>query len=354
MSGTPGDALSWATIGRLVVTGAGVWIVVQTWQMWLLLITALIVAAAVLPAARWADRYRIPRVLTVLGVYLGAALVLAVLGRFLAPALAEQGAEFGRKLPVYVENVKAWIGQLVAWSARWELPLPAAPGLGEDGLAGLGRVLLANTFRATAGVVGAVIGLVLILVLAAYLVIDAESIGRTLRGLLPARQQARAAALAEPVLNVIGAYVRGQIAVSLSVGAIIAVGLALLGVPYWLLIGGLAAALNVIPFLGSPAAAVLGVLAAFNLSGTLAIWTVLLFWGANLVEGKLLVPYFVGRATGLHPVAVLLGILAGAQLAGFVGAIVAIPVLAGAWEILQRVRTEPGEAVSPGRAAVRQ
>jgi predicted PurR-regulated permease PerM len=333
--------LPWASIGRLVAAGVLVWGVVQTWQLWLLLLTALIVAAAILPAARWGDRHRMPRILTVAGVYLGAALVLLVLGRFLVPALAEQGAEFGRRLPAYVDNVRAWAGQIVAWSARWELPLPALPQGGGDGFQQVGRVLLENTLRATAGVVGAVVGLFLILVLAAYLVVDAEHIGAGLRALLPPAHRARATALARPVLAVMGGYVRGQFAVSLCVGSVVAVGLGLLGVPYWLLIGGVAAALNVVPFLGSPAAAVLGILAAFNVSGTLALWTAALFWGTNLLEGKVLVPYFVGRATGLHPVAVLLGILMGAKLAGFVGALVAVPLLAGGWEVLRALYVEP-------------
>ncbi len=340
--------LSWTTIGRLLVAGAGAWILVQTWQLWMLLLTALILAAAILPAARWGDRHRIPRIVTVAGVYLGAALVLAILGRFLVPALVEQGTQLGRQLPTYLENVKAWAGTLVAWTARWEIPLPAtAPG--GEGLSGIGKLLLENTLRATAGVLGAVVGFFLVVVLAAYLVIDAERLGRAGAALLPPAPRARAEALAEPVLVVMGGYVRGQIVVSLCVGTVIAAGLVLLGVPYWLLIGGVAAALNVVPFLGSPAAAVLGLLSAFNISPTLALWTALLFWGANLLEAKLLVPHFVGRATGLHPVAVLLGILAGAQLAGLVGALVAIPLLAGAWEIVRQLWVEPMSPAAAGR-----
>jgi predicted PurR-regulated permease PerM len=306
-----------------------------------LLFTALILAAAVLPAARWGDARRIPRLITVIGLYLGAGLVFAVLGRFLVPALVDQAAQFARQLPAFVDNVKVWAGQVIAWGERWDLPMPSLPGGNGEGFGGVGHILLQNTLRATAGVIGAVVGFFLILVLAAYLVMDAEHIGHSLSAVLPPHYRRRAAALAPPVLRVMGAYVRGQIVVSLCVGTVIAVGLAVLGVPYSLLIGGLAAALNVVPFLGSPAAAVLGILAAFNVSGTLALWTVLLFWGTNLLEGKLLIPYFIARATGLHPLAVLLGILAGVQLAGLVGALVAIPLLAGAWEILRALYLVP-------------
>ena len=338
---SPPGPLPWATIGRLLVAALGAWVLIRTWQLWLLLLTALIVAAAILPAARWGDRYRIPRIATVAGVYLGAAVVVAVLGRFLVPALVEQATQFGRQLPALIENLKGWAAQVTTWGARWDIPIPALPAGGGEGLPGIGKVILENTLRATAGVIGAVVGFFLILVLAAYLVIDAEHIGRSLRALLPSGYRDRATALAPPVLAVMGGYVRGQMIVSLCVGLVIAIGLGVLRVPYALLIGAFAAVLNVVPFLGSPVAAVLGILSALNISWTLALWAAVLFWGVNLLEGKLLVPYFIGRATGLHPVAVLLGILVGAQLAGLVGALVAIPLLAGGWEVLRALYVEP-------------
>jgi predicted PurR-regulated permease PerM len=350
--GSPPGPISWATIGRLLAAAFGAWVLIQTWQLWILLFTALIVAAAILPAARWGDRHRIPRVATVVGVYAGAAVVLGLLGRFLVPAIAEQGAQFVGQLPALVDNVRGWAESAVLWADEWGVPLPGLPTAGweairwED-LKGVGQVLLQNTFRATAGVIGAVVGFFLVLVLAAYLVIDAERIAEGLQSLVPADRRERVGVIVPTVLGVMGAYVRGQIIVSLCVGVVIALGLTVLGVRYALLIGGVAAVLNAIPFLGSPVAAVLGILAALNVSATLAVWTALLFWGANLLEAKLLVPFFVGRATGLHPVAVLMAILAGAQLAGLVGALVAVPLLAGAWGVLRAASAEPGSPAAP-------
>ena len=342
MTERPGELITWRAIGRVLLTGAAVWVLIESWEFWILLFMALIVAAAILPAARWADRYRIPRLVTVLGVYVAAALVVGVLGRFLFPALVEQGAQFVSQLPVLLEKGRTLLAQIIAWGARWDIPLPSLPNEG-DSLRRLGEVLLANTLAVTRGAVGAVVGFFVVLVLAAYVVIDAEHIGRGLQNMLPAARRQQAARAAGAALSRMGGYVRGQLVVSLSVGTVIAVGLALLGVPYWLLIGGVAAGLNVVPFLGSPAAAVLGILAALNISPTLALWAALVFWGANLLEAKLLVPQLVGRATGLHPLAVLVAILVGAKLAGIIGALIAVPLLAGAWEILWVLYIEPRE-----------
>ena len=94
---------------------------------------------------------------------------------------------------------------------------------------------------------------------------------------------------------------------------------------------------------GSLVASILGILSALNDSFGSRSLTAVCFVGSNLVEGKLLVPYLVGRATGLHPLSVLLALLAGAHLAGLVGALVAVPLMAAAWEIVDRVyvRREP-------------
>jgi predicted PurR-regulated permease PerM len=330
----------------------------HTWQLWLLLLIALIIASAILPAARWGDGRRIPRLVTVIGVYLGVALILAGLGVVLVPALVEEGTQFGRQLPKLFENVRAVTGRLVDFGARWNIQPPAAPEDAAKGLQTLAALLLQNTLAATAGVVGAVVGLFLVLVLAAYFVLDAEHMGAALAGFLPARQRGRATVVAERVVHVMGAYVRGQVVVSLCVGAIIALGLAVLGVPYALLIGGVAAAINIVPFVGGPLSGLLGVLSAFNVSPMLAVWTVGVFALTSLIESKLLVPFFIGRATGLHPVAVLMVVLVGAKLAGVIGAIVAVPLLAGGWEVVRGARAPApalraaadGEAIAGGGA----
>ena len=150
------------------------------------------------------------------------------------------------------------------------------------------------------------------------------------------------AALGEPVLERIGGYIRGQILSSLCVGAVLAVGLTLLRVRYALLIGALAAVLNVVPFVGALVAAVLAVLTALNESLGRAVATAALFTATSLFEGKFLAPHFVGRATGLHPLPVLVALLIGAHLAGLIGALVSVPLLAAVWEIVRRLYIAPG------------
>lgn len=330
--------LPWPAVFQLAGVVAAVWLLVQTWQIWVLVFTALIVAAAMLPAARVGERYRVPRALTVALVYVLVASVFVLMGRLLWPALGEQWWQFLEQLPKLIQNVQGWVGDLEYYIGRWGASLPTPKA---DGLQALVSAVIANTFRVTAGAVGALFGLLAILVIAAYMVIDARRIGGVLLSLLPIEYRTSALRLTDPVLDRIGGYVRGQLVSSLFVGVLIAVGLTLLGVRYGLLIGAIAAVFNIVPFVGATIAAVLGILSALNESPGLALLTALLMWGAQTVEGKFLAPHFVGRATGLHPLAVLLALLVGAHLAGLIGALVAVPLLAALWEIIRTLYVEP-------------
>lgn len=337
MPAPPSGRLPWPLVFQVIAVIAMVWLVVKTWQIWLLAFTALIVASAILPAARVGERHRVPRGVTVLAVYLLVAAVFALMGRLLWPALSQQWSQFMEQLPKLIDNVRGWLGDLDVWVTQWGASLPAPKAGDIQGLAG---TLWANTLAVTAGVVGGLFGFVAVIVIAAYIVIDAEHLGRAMLSLVPREHRRFVGGMAQPILDRIGGYIRGQLLSSLCVGAVLAVGLALLGVRYPLLIGALAAVLNVVPFVGSFIAAILGVVSALNESATLALATAGLFAGTNLLEGKLLAPHFVGRATGLHPLPVLVALLAGAHLAGLIGALVSVPLLAALWEIVRRVWIE--------------
>lgn len=335
--------LPWPLVWQLLGVAAVVWLFLATWPLWLLTFTALIIASAILPAARFGERYRVPRALTVLIVYLAVAAVMTLMGRLLWPALSEQWKQFMEQLPRLIDNVRGWVGDLRGLVEQWGGGTVSTPK--PDNLQAVAGSLLANTVRVTAGTVGAIFELLAVLVIAAYLVIDGRHVGETLLALLPPVARPTATRLAPAVLDRIGGYVRGQLVSSVCVGVLIAILLALLGVRYSLLIGAMAAVFNIVPFVGATLAAVLAVLAALNESATLAALTLAAMVGAQTVEGKLLAPHFVGRATGLHPLAVLVALLAGAQLAGLIGALVAVPLAAGLWEIVRVLYVEPRRIV---------
>jgi len=330
--------LPWPMLLQLLAVAAAVWVFIATWQVWMLVFTAFIVAAAILPAARVGERWGVPRGLLVLAVYIAVAGVFALMGRLLWPALSEQWTQFMDQLPKLIENVRGWLGNVDYWLGQWGASLPSPQA---DKVEGLASVLLGNAMRFTTGAVGAVFELLAVLVVAAYLVIDAREIGHTLLTLLPREHRPVATRLAPAVLNRIGGYVRGQLVSSFFVGVLIAIALSVLGVKYALLIGALAAVLNIVPFVGATVATVLATLSALNdgiVKAAIAVPVMIL---CQTIEAKLFAPYFVGRATGLHALAVLVALLAGFQLGGLIGGLVAVPFLAGAWEVVRTLWVEP-------------
>ena len=330
--------LPWPLIFQVLGVAAAVWLFLATWQVWVLLFTALIIAAAILPAARAGESRRVPRGLVVLGVYVAVAGVFSLMGRLLWPALSEQWSQFIDQLPKLIENVRGWLGSLDYWLGQWGASLPSPQS---DKVEGLASLLLGNAMRLTTGAVGSAFEVLAVLVVAAYFVIDAREVGHTLLALLPREHRAMATRLAPAVLNRIGGYVRGQLVSSFFVGVLIAIVLTIIGVKYALLIGALAAVLNIVPFVGATVAAVLAVLSGLNDGVVKAGLALVVMVGCQTVEGKLLAPYFVGRATGLHALAVLVALLAGFHLGGVIGGLVAVPFVAGAWEVVRTLWVEP-------------
>jgi predicted PurR-regulated permease PerM len=336
------NRLPWPLVFQVIGVLLAIAFVVATWQVWMLLFTSLIIAAAIMPYARLGQRFRVPRGVTVLVIYIVVASVFTLMGRLLAPALSEQWHQFTDQLPRLIDNVKGWLGDLQGFFGQWGVSAPSPKADNVQGLAGgLAGALLGNAVRVTTGAVGVLFELLAVLVIAAYLVIDAHEIGHALLALVPPAHRPTAMRLAPAVLERVGGYVRGQIVSSFFVGVLIAIALSVIGVRYALLIGALAAVLNIVPFVGATVAAVLATLSALNDGLVLATVALVVMVACQTVEGKLLAPYFVGRATGLHALAVLLALLAGFHLAGLLGGLVAVPLLAGLWEITRTLYVDP-------------
>jgi len=113
------ERLPWPLVLQVLGVIAVAALVVATWPVWLLTFTALIIAAAILPAARLGERYRVPRGVTVLIVYVVVAGIMALMGRLLWPALAEQWKQFMDQLPGLIDNVKGWVGDLQVFVRQW-------------------------------------------------------------------------------------------------------------------------------------------------------------------------------------------------------------------------------------------
>lgn len=176
---------------------------------------------------------------------------------------------------------------------------------------------------------GAVAVLFIIPVLTFYLLVDTETLRLGFMHLFPPSRRAEAKELIDKIDDVLARYIRGQLAVATVVGLSISVVLEILGLPYAILIGLFAGVINLIPYIGTPLGMVPAFLVAFFMpvSGGLVKGLIVLgsMYCVFLAEGKIIVPTLVGKSVGLSPVIIIFSLIAGAELLGVAGMLLAVP-----------------------------
>jgi predicted PurR-regulated permease PerM len=205
-------------------------------------------------------------------------------------------------------------------------------------LQGAATVVVSETLARLTEVAGTVIDLVLVLILSIYLAANGQNISRWLQTEVPAGTARHRAHLLVAIVNrVVGGYIRGVLVLALLIGLLVGTGLALLGVPYAVLLGVLAFFMEFVPILGvfiSGVASVVVALAHFQELGR-PLLVFVYFIVVHVIEGDLIGPRIMGRAVGIHPATGLIALVAGTELFGIWGALFAAP-LAG---LLQAIAT---------------
>ena len=198
----------------------------------------------------------------------------------------------------------------------------------EAGSAMLG--VLGSVSRGGETVLSWLVNLLLIPVVTFYLLRDWDDLVAGVRGLLPRKNEAEISALFSEIDDVLGAFIRGQLMIMVALGLVYAIGLWLLGLDLAFIIGLTAGLLSIVPYLGTFVGLVAALIAAiFQFQDLLHPVLVLLVFGVGQsLEGMVLTPALVGDRIGLHPVAVIFAVLAGGQLFGFLGILLALPAAA--------------------------
>jgi predicted PurR-regulated permease PerM len=189
-------------------------------------------------------------------------------------------------------------------------------------LTGVARDLI----PAVTGVAGGLINIVVTLIISIYFVANAPRVGLWLRTGLPMRIRPRSVFVLDTVNRVIGGYIRGQLTLSTLVGVLVGVSMAVLSIPYAILLGFLAFVLEFIPFLGVLISGAACVLVALTQGVVKALIVLAVFVIIHVIEGDVVGPRIVGSAIGLHPAISIIALIAGAELFGLWGALFAAPI----------------------------
>lgn len=194
---------------------------------------------------------------------------------------------------------------------------------------------------------------VLALVISFYLLHDGPTIRERVLSLTPDGHRSKALFLEANTARVLGGYLRGQLVMAVTIGILAGAGCWALGLPYALVLGVFAGLFELVPMFGPVLGAAPAVAVALFLPFPTVLWVVLYFVVVQQLESNVLGPRITGHAVGLHPLGALFALLAGFQLAGLLGALVAVPVAGILWVLLSAAyRAVPATTPAPPRIAL--
>ena len=325
----------------LLLAVAGLlWVVYRLTTVILLVVLAVFFAYLVAPLVdlvqrpiRIGGRERMmPRGLAIAIVYIVLFFGIGLAIYFLAPQFAAQFPEFKQQATAYYKTITGYSDRLNQYFKQHRMPEGVAKAFNDTvlGLIEQGGGIVTAAAQHVLGWVIYLPWLVLIPILSFFLLKDADSFRRSALAMLPrGRLRWRGDEFFQDVNSTLAAYIRAQLTACFLIGAICSMGFALIGLPSPLVLGLIAGLLEFVPLVGPLLLAILVALLALLHSGFGMALIVLLFLGVlRIVQDYAIYPRIIGVGIHLHPLAVILAILAGAELAGVAGVFLAIPVIA--------------------------
>lgn len=336
---------SWSSLWAIAAMVAAIVVVWQLQSLLVLLMVAIVLAASIAPAVDWAERWRVPRWLSVVCVYVALLFGLVGMGLAIGPSIAAQFELLLRQLPTYAEKA---IAALEGWVAQLSDPDPGSLVQLLDVQALMGwairssQQLILRSYSITRGILGTFAGLILALFISGYMSADSYTLADRLTRLFPHPWNERLMAQVKPMSDRMGTYIRGRFLVSAILSVAITTGLSALGLSQLALaLGAIAGVTNLIPFVGPVLGAIPALLVAIAQGGWTVVWVLLLFVVIQNLESYVLDPLLVGSAVGVHPLFQLLAVLGGVQVLGILGAIVVPPWFAGTSVLLENLYLQP-------------
>lgn len=318
------------------VTAAAVvllWALYHIRDVVLLLYVSVLFAVGFSPVVRLIERQRLlpvgtrrfPRWLAILVLYVVILSAIVSVGMMIVPPLVEQAQELWVQRVVMFERAQKVLheyGILRGEYITFEQAVQRAPdAAGEVNVVG-------TVFEAVRGVLGGIVGFLTILIVTFYLLIDSRNLQRTFLRLFPARERARVDTITRTITLKVSAWLAGQMFLGAIIGITTAIGLWLLGVPFFYVLAVIAGFGELIPVVGPILSAIPAVIVAGTVSVQKAILVILFFVVQQQFENHVLVPKVMSRQVGVSPVTVIVALLIGGRLLGVVGALLAVPTAA--------------------------
>jgi predicted PurR-regulated permease PerM len=323
----------WATIGIVLATVAAVELFLILLRVIELIIIAGFLAVVLSPAVAGLVRLRLPRGLATAIVFVLGLAALGSLGYLFIHPLYQEAVKLSNNLPDLVAKTQAGKGPLGKLIARYHLQKTASTEIPKlrHAIGNLGKPAM----KIAKQVVSGLGGLIAVAVLTYLILLEGPSLLRGLLRSLPGSYPDRARRLVDDVSRSVTGYVLGNVATSFIAGIVCGVTLLILGIPFAIVFGVWVAMVDLLPLVGGLLAGVPTVVFALLHSPTAGIITAIVFLVYQQIENHILNPVIMSRTVKLNPLWVILSVVAGAQLGGIIGALLAIPA-AGAIHVVAR------------------
>lgn len=339
-------AISPGSIVTLILMVLGVALVWVLRDLVLILLTAVVIASAMEPAIHWLMRRKVPRLLAVILMYLTVAGVfLGTIFLFVPPILNDTAA--------FLANLPETLATLdVSQVAGGILPVNITEALSSANVisnfaSSLGGLSTGSALATLSAVFGGLTSFVLIVVFSFYFSVQETGVDDFLRVVTPIKEQAYVLNLWKRSQTKIGKWMQGQIVLAIIVGILLYLGLTILGVPYALLLAVLAAVFELIPVFGQFLAAIPAIVIGFASGGvTMALLVVGLYVVVQQFEAHLIYPVVVKKVVGVPPLLVILALIVGYELVGFLGVLLSVPIAGAIQEFVNDIDREKTRALA--------
>jgi predicted PurR-regulated permease PerM len=244
------------------------------------------------------------------------------------PAFITQIKDLAENLPTFADQYRIWLQSVQNQTSEWPMGIHERI---EDGIVSFEKrfeTILSNVLTNMVNILNSIFVIAIIPFIAFYMLKDINVIKKAAWYITPRKWRQQGILFLRDVNQSLGSYIRGQLFVCVIIGSISTILFWIIDMKYPLLLGFIIGVTNVIPYFGPVIGAIPAVIIAATVSVKMVIFVVIIIFGLQFLEGNILSPLIVGKSLHMHPLMIMLALLAGGEVAGVVGLILAVPILA--------------------------
>jgi predicted PurR-regulated permease PerM len=314
-------------------------------ELVIVLLVSVIIASSIEPLVKRLEKYKIPRPASALAILAGVlGLFFWIISMFI-PIVINEFANFAQNVPAKLQGLSSILG-MTPESVQVLRNLFGSPGNAAEvvqSAKGVVTTLGGGLISSTGAFFHTITNIILIFIISFYLSVQEKGIETFIRTLVPKKNEEYAISLWARSQQKIAKWMQGQLILGLIIGLIVYIGLSVMGVPYALLLAVLAGLFELIPVFGPILAMIPAVLLSLSSNGlTFALWVLVFYLIVQQLENNVIVPLVVNKTTGLNSLIVILSLLVGAQVAGFWGILLAVPLVSVFMEYIGDVQKGKG------------